>query len=395
MDKVRLAVVGTGIMGQAHLGHMKEVQGAEVTAVCDTDPETLKKVSEEYPEAKAYDNHRRLIADGAADGVLIATPHYFHPPIAIDCFKKGIHVLSEKPIAVHTKGAKKAVRFHKKHAANLVYTVMFMSRTYPVWTKAKSILDSGRLGEIRRVSWIITNWFRTQAYYDSSGWRATWGGEGGGVLLNQCPHNLDLLTWFTGLPRRVTADIAIGKYHGIEVEDEVSALLEYENGATGQFVTTTGEAPGTNRLEIVGDLGRMVVENGKIDLLTTASSVQVFCDTSRELFAAPGFEREEVEIAPRFGTGHKEIVQNFVNAILRGEDLIVKAEEAIQGLALGNAMLMSGLKKRPVEIPFDDDEYACMIEKMAARSVSRKATRKPMPSGNSGKAHHLNRTRGN
>lgn len=372
MDKVRLGVVGTGGMGQGHLGYFKNLKEAELTAICDIDPDVLKRVSEKYPEAKAYTDYRDLLADGVCDGIIIATPHYFHPPIAIEGFRRGVHVLSEKPMAVYTKAAREAIDFHRTHAPNLVFTVMFMTRTHGLWRKAKEIMSSGQLGELRRISCLNTNWFRSQAYYNSGGWRATWGGEGGGVLLNQCPHNLDLITWLVGLPSRVTATVGIGKYHKIEVEDEVSAIFEFANGATGQFVTTTGEAPGSNHFEIAGDMGKMVITDGKIELILNTSSTQEFSDTTKDMWAGPPSNRVEVEIPPTLSFGHQDITQNFINAILHGEELIVKPEDGILGLMLGNALLMSGLKKRPVDIPFDDDEYKAMIEDLAAKSTYKK-----------------------
>jgi predicted dehydrogenase len=374
MKKVRLGIIGTGGIALHHLGYLHRVEGAEVVALCDIDPEALNKAAAKAVAGRklqTFSSHRKLLAAGVCDAVIIGTPHYFHPPIAIDAFKKGVHVLTEKPVAVHTKGAKRAIAAPKR-TRGLVYAAMFQHRTEPIWRTARGIVERGALGDLRRVTWVMTDWFRSQAYYDSGGWRATWAGEGGGVLLNQCPHTLDMLTWLAGVPSRVTAHCALGKYHRIEVEDEVSALLEYPNGAVGHFATSTAEAPGINRLEIVGDRGTMIVEHNKIKLMRTTVSVREYSNTTSERFKEPEAVTDEVSAERLLETPHMLITQNFVNAILKGEKLIAPAAEGIRGLALGNAILMSGLSGKPVDIPFNDNEYARLIEGLAAKSSFRK-----------------------
>jgi len=291
---------------------------------------------------------------------------------------RGVHVLTEKPIAVHTRDARKMIAAYeaaKQKHPDLVFAIMFQQRTYGFWRKIKDMIDGGELGRLVRATWIITDWFRTQAYYDNGGWRATWSGEGGGVLLNQCPHNLDLYQWFVGLPKRVTGMAAIGKYHNIEVEDEVSATFEYENGMVGHFITTTAESPGTNRLEIVGEKGRVVFEGGKLIFTRNAESMFDFINTCPRSFDKVENEVIDVEFEHHGEGGHRFMTENFANAILSGEKLIAPAPEGIRGLSLGNAIMLSSFLKQTVELPFDDDLYADKLAELARTSRFQKTVR--------------------
>lgn len=360
-------------MGEHHCRTFPSIEGAELSAVCDVDPERLKMVSEKHG-VPGFADHREILEKDLCDAVVIATPHYHHPPIAIDAFRKGKHVMCEKPIGVYTQQAKEAIAEHAQHPG-LVFGVMFQLRAAGIYKKVKDLVESGELGPLVRVVWMNTDWYRTQAYYDSGGWRATWSGEGGGVLLNQCPHSLDLLQWLTGMPNRLRAFCSLGKMHTIEVEDDVTAYLEYGNGATGVFLTTTGEAPGTGRQEIAGTQGKVVLENGKITFVRNRVPCDEFIRTSPEGFSSP--EAWTVEVPPARGEGrHEEITQNFVNAILKGEKLVAPGEEAIHSLALGNAMILSGLKDKWVDIPFDDAEYKALIDDLCEKSTFKKQVNK-------------------
>lgn len=373
--KVKLAVIGVGNMGSAHVRDIPSLPNAELVAICDIDRPKISQISEMTGVPAFFDYHD-LLAKGGVDGVIIATPHYDHTPIAIDFMKAGVHVLTEKPIAVHTRDARKMINAYEKAREkypNLVFSIMFMQRTYGFWHKIKSMIDAGELGKLARATWIITDWFRTQAYYDNGGWRATWSGEGGGVLLNQCPHNLDLYQWFFGLPKRVTGFASIGKYHNIEVEDEVSAFFEYENGMVGHFITTTAESPGTNRLEIVGEKGKLVFENGQLLLYRNQTSMYEFIQTCPRSFDRVEYEQVEVEYDHHGEPGHRILIQNFVNSILHGEPLIAAGVEGIRGLALGNAIMLSSFLKQPVDLPFDDDLYADKISELARTSRFQKS----------------------
>jgi predicted dehydrogenase len=340
---------------------MSKIQRCELAAVCDIDPKKLEK----YPEIRRFEDSAEMIRSGEVDAVLIAVPHYDHTTIALDAFANGIHVLTEKPVAVHKADAQRMIDAHAK--TNLVFGAMFNQRTDPHYQEIRRIVQSGELGKIQRTSWIITNWFRTATYYASGGWRATWRGEGGGVLLNQCPHNLDLFQWIAGMPSRVRAFCGWGKYHDIEVEDEVTAYLEYPSGATGIFVTTTGEAPGTNRLELVGDRGKLVYEDGKITFTRTNQSVREVLETSEESFATVPTTVTNVEVEG-YGGQHVEVVQNFVDAILDGRPVIAPAPEGIHSVELANAMLYSAWMDETIDLPLNAEAYETALKERVATS---------------------------
>ncbi len=358
---IRMGLIGLGGMGKTHLKNMADIEGLEVTAVCDADSKRMDSF-----QGTKFTDSSELINSGKVDAVLIATPHYFHTPVSVEALQKGLHVLVEKPIAAHIYDAKKMVEAHKDK--NLVFAVMFNLRTDPMYRKLKNMVENDELGKIVRVNWIITNWFRTYAYYASGSWRATWEGEGGGVLLNQCSHNLDIIQWIAGLPCKVTANIGLGKYHDIEVEDEVTALLEYSSGATGVFITSTGEAPGTNRLEIAAEKGKVVMEDRKMTFFRNEIEMSEYSKTAKDMFGMPpSSETIELDFTKDNGEQHIGIIKNFRDAIMGKAELIAPAEEGIRSLEIGNAMLLSGILKKPVEIPLDSDFFYGKFNKLKRR----------------------------
>lgn len=300
---------------------------------------------------------------------MIATSHYFHPVYAIKAMKKGLHVISEKPAGVYTKQVREMNEEADRHP-ELVFGLMFNQRTNPVYRKLREIVQSGEYGVLKRVNWIITDWYRTQAYYDSGDWRATWAGEGGGVLLNQCPHQLDLLQWICGMPANVRAFCQEGKWHHIEVEDDVTAYLEYPGGATGVFVTTTGDAPGTNRLEITLERAKLVSENGELKMYELAENERKFCFESKEGFAQPKGQWITVE-TPGENTQHNGVLAAFASAILNGTELIARGQEGINGLALSNAMYLSSWLDCKVELPLDEELYLSELNKRRQNSAQK------------------------
>lgn len=240
--------------------------------------------------------------------------------------------------------------------SNVVFGMMFNQRTDHIYRKMREIVQSGELGQIRRTNWIITNWYRPQAYYDSGAWRATWSGEGGGVLLNQCPHNLDLWQWICGMPVKIHAKMHFGKWHDIEVEDDVTACVEYENGATGVFITSTGDTPGTNRFEILLDKGKLVSENGKLYMWKLEQSEPEFSKTNKQAFGEPKAEFVEAE-TDGSSEQHVGVLNAFAGAILRGTPLVAGGEEGINGLMISNAMHLSAWLDKEIELPFDEDLF--------------------------------------
>ncbi len=376
MKKVRLGIVGLGSMGAVHAQYLLDgkVPRIDLVAIADGDPTTLQR----FPQIRQFSRGEALIRSGLVDAVLIATPHYSHTTLGIEALEAGLHLLVEKPISVHKADCQRLIKAHKNKKQ--VFGAMFNQRTDPHYIKLRNLIQSGELGELRRVQWTITNWFRTEAYYSSGGWRATWGGEGGGVLLNQCPHNLDLFQWMFGMPQRVQAFCSFGRYHNIEVEDDVTAYMEYKNGLTATFIASTGEAPGTNRLEVACDRGRVVLEQGKISFNRAIESISGFCASTKEKWSGP--ELWDVQI-PVEGSGeqHIGILKNFADAVLDGTPLIAPASEGIHSVELANAMLLSAFEKRSVDFPLDGARYERVLKaRIAASKPRRKKVVKNTPS---------------
>jgi len=373
MEKVRIGVIGLGNMGSFHCGYMNSLSGATLGAVCDVEPKILKKFTDKHG-VRGFTDYKELLKSGTCDAVLIATPHYYHPPIAEAAFAAGLHVLSEKPIGVTVGSVRKLNKTYQKYKNKLKFGIVYQNRTNPLYGKMRDIIAKGELGEITRVTWLITDWFRTWTYYASGGWRATWAGEGGGVIINQCPHNLDLLQWVVGMmPSRVTAVVGLGKTHPIEVEDEVSAILEFPNGATGHFVTATGEAPGTNRFEICGDRGKLVAEHGKLTFVRTRESVRDVRENSPHSFYSPETWTIDIPIPKSdFNAMHKGVTEKFVAAILRNEPLVAEGVEGVRGLEIGNAILMSGVEKKSVDLPLKDAVFEAFMQKLIKSGGKRK-----------------------
>ena len=369
MDVVRIGIVGYGGMGSHHGRYLRagEVERAVLTAVADVDPARLRAATERLGEEVAvFESGEALLDSGACDAVIITTPHYFHPPIAVQAFERGLHVLSEKPAGVYTRQVREMNE--AATASGKVFALMFNQRTRPIYRKLKELIDAGELGTLRRTNWIVTSWFRAQSYYESGGWRATWAGEGGGVLINQCPHNLDLWQWTCGMPSRVRAFCFFGKYHDIEVEDDVTAYVEYPNGATGVFVTTTGEAPGTNRLEVTGDQGKIVVEGGRLEFWRNRVPADQFSRDYKGGFGSPETWKVDVPVRGSDG-GHREVTAKWIGAILDGSPLVAPGQEGIQSLQLSNAMLLSAWTDAWVDLPVDEALfYAMLVERIATSS---------------------------
>jgi predicted dehydrogenase len=369
MDTVKMGVIGVGNMGTSHCKSILEglIPGLELVAVADRSTARRAWIAENFPETiRVFEEGTKLIESGCCDAVLIAVPHYDHPPLAMLAFERGQHVLCEKPAGVYALQVRDMNATAARHP-ELTFAMMFNQRTNCVYRKMKELLSSGEMGAITRVNWLITDWFRTQYYYDSGAWRATWGGEGGGVLLNQCPHNLDLLQWLAGMPSRVTAFCKEGKWHDIEVEDDVTAYLEYPNGATGVFITTTGSTPGTNRLEIDCDMGKLVCENNVLTLHKNEIGEAAFRAASRESFAKPPVTVTTVETDGE-NPQHIGVLKAFAAHILRGEPLVAGGEEGIHGLLLSNAMHLSSWLGRPVDLPIDDALFLSELNKRRATS---------------------------
>ncbi len=363
LKEVRVGVIGVGNIGYMHATNLFEnkILGMKLTAVCDIKGSRLAHCSRCFPGIRYYQNYIELIKSKTVDAVIISVPHKLHAKIAMEALKEGLHVLVEKPIDITVTAAKELLAVAEK--SNKIFAIMFNQRTNSLFQKAHDIVQGGLLGEIKRSVWIVTNWYRSQAYYNSGDWRATWSGEGGGVLLNQAPHNLDLWQWVCGMPVSVTAFCNVAKYHDIDVEDEAIIYTKYKNDATGVFITSTGEYPGTNRFEISGDRGKMVLENSTLKWWRLVESEREICYTSEVSFPEIKCEYQEFT-ADRKESGHIGIIQNFANAIMYGERLIAPGAEGINELMISNAAYLSQWNgNTEIEIPFDSKQFDCLLEK--------------------------------
>ncbi len=380
MKNVRVGVIGVGGMGSAHARHLFAggVKGAVLSALCDVDAARRDQLKALFPDVPVYENADALFAAGVCDAVVIATPHYFHPIIGVQAFEHGVHVLSEKPMAVQTSEAKRLIAAADK--SGRAFCVMFNQRTDPLFQKARELVQSGVLGELKRFHWIITNWYRTQAYYDSGAWRATFRGEGGGVLMNQAPHNLDLWQWICGMPDRILARCPVAKYHDIEVEDEALIIGEYDSGLTALFQTTTGEYPGTNRLEITGDGAKMVLEEGKLKLWRLKEREREVCFTAKEGFVQIPTDYEEMTFTPP-ANAHGAVLQNFVDHILHGTPLLSDGREALNEVMLCNAAYLSAWQGGMVTLPVDAAAFDRELAARCEQSATREAGCAPMHDG--------------
>ena len=369
MEKVRIGIVGMGNMGKYHADYLikGKVAHAELSAVCSTSPEKLSAYKD--PVA-VFGNGEEMIRSGSIDAVLVATPHYQHTSLGICAIENGIHLMVEKPISAHKADAERLIEVSAQHP-DIVFGGMFQLRTEPRYLKLKKLIADGDLGDIVRINWIITDWFRTEAYYASGGWRATWKGEGGGVLLNQCLHQLDALQWLVGMPSKVRSFAQCGRFHDIEVEDNVTAYLEYPNGATGVFVSSTGEAPGSNRFEIAGTRGRVVLENDQIKFTRNES-----CMLEHSKNSPIGFSKPEVwEVDIPFGNAelpHAILMRNFVEAIRNKTPLIAPGVEGIHSVELANVLLYSSLVDQTINLPMDGAAFEAKLQQLIDESTHEK-----------------------
>ncbi len=368
MEPVRLGIIGIGNMGSAHARGVYEgrVDGLRLAAVCDLNPARLDWARQELPGVLCFEDYHQLLSSGRVDAVIIAVPHPLHSLIACQALSAGLHTLSEKPLDIRLSAARKAVEVGKK--SGKIFAMMLNQRTSPIFRRAREIVQSGRLGELKRSVWIITNWYRTQHYYDSGDWRASWKGEGGGVLLNQAPHNLDLWQWICGMPVSLTARCDLARYHRIEVEDEAVLLTGYANGATGCFITSTGDYPGTNRLEISGTRGKLVLEDGRL-------KSWLLKEDEKEVRFSSGLSSPDIPldfeewIPSEKPTAHLGILQNFTNAIRLGEPLLSPAEDGLCELALSNAAYLSAWQNgAQVSLPLDDALFDRLMDEHQASS---------------------------
>ncbi len=372
MEKVRIGIIGVGNMGMPVsklIAIEKQCPELQLTAICDINPDRQNWAQTTFAgmDIAVYADAEEMMTSGLVDAVYIATPHYDHPALAKLAFRHKLHVMLEKPAGVFTKAVREMNEEAKK--AGVKFGIMFQCRSIPVFRKVKEMLSSGAYGQIRGVTWQVTSWFRSQSYYDSGSWRATWAGEGGGVLLNQCPHNLDLLQWLCGMPVEITAKCSIAQWHDVEIEDDVSAIFKYENGALGTFITSTGICPGSNRLEISTDKGIFVVEDSKnLTVYELERSLTDYKATPGQAFATPRNTKIEYDFYQEKLGGHSIMLNAFASAILRDTELLANGEEGINSLTLSNGMYLSAWTNSTVTLPLDEDRFLEELNKRIATS---------------------------
>ncbi len=362
---VRLGIIGLGNIGQQHIQHIQTaVTGCEITAICSREPKEISGLD----KVRHFSDYRQLMDSGLVDAVLIATPTLAHFEQASYALNKGLHLLVEKPIGLSCQEGEQLLKQHQQKQT--VFALMLNQRTDPLFIAMKEQVDSGRIGAIQRTHWTMTNWFRPEVYFQVSDWRATWKGEGGGLLVNQCIHNLDIFQWICGLPVSVQGFCSFGKYHDIEVEDEATAYLRYSNGASGLFVGSTGEAPGINRFDIVGDRGTLSFDGDHLKLMTNSEATGEFSRATRDMFGMPAVTVQDIT-PDRQVNQHARVIQNFIDAIVEQVPLIAPAEEGLHSLALANAILLSSWEKKSVDLPFDSAHYQQALEQRIAQSSLR------------------------
>ncbi|MBR4030888.1 MAG: Gfo/Idh/MocA family oxidoreductase [Clostridia bacterium] len=376
MEKVRMGVIGFGNMGTSHCGNLYagKVPGMVLGGICDTSEPRRTVAKEKYKDVPVFETAEEMYKSGAVDAVVIAVPHYDHTSLAIKAFEYGLHVLVEKPAGVYTKQVKEMNEAAAK--SDKVFGIMYNQRTNPVYQKLREMIKRGDLGHIKRITWIITNWYRPQAYHDSSTWRSAWKTEGGGALINQNPHQLDLWQWMFGMPDKIFSKVSFGKYYDIEVEDDVFAYFEYANGTTGEYITSTGEAPGTNRLEVACDMGKIVIEDNKMTFNRNVISEREHNRINTEPFDFP--ECWECNIPADFSGGeqHVGIFKSFAKAILEGKELLAKGEEGIKGLTISNAIHLSAWTGEIIDVNnFDDEKFYNILQDKIANSTVKKEER--------------------
>ena len=372
MEKVRLGVVGFGNMGTSHCKNIYDgkVPNMELAAICDIAEPRITAAKEAYPQVSVFDNATELYKSGLCDAVIIAVPHYDHPKLVIEAFEYNLNVITEKPAGVYTKQVQQMNEAAEK--SGKLFGIMYNQRTNPMYQKIRKMVQSGELGHIKRISWIITNWYRPQAYHDSGSWRSTWKTEGGGTLINQNPHQLDLWQWMFGMPDKITSFVSFGKYYDIEVEDDVTAYFEYENGTTGTYITSTGETPGTNRLEIACDMGKIVVENENMVFHRNVISEREHNKVNTKPFGKPECWKCEIPVSGK-GEKHVGIFKDFANALINGKELLAPGIEGINGLTISNAIHYSAWTGKTVDVKNfpHDDFYNILQEKIKNSTVDK------------------------
>jgi len=354
---VRLAIVGAGAgVFNMHAPALRALEvEVEVVGLSDVVAEPAQGRAADFG-CPFFADYHQMLASTLPEAVVVIAPHPFHAPLAIEALRAGAHVLVEKPIALQVAEADAMIAV----AADVgrLLAVNLQQRTRGVIRTARALIQDGRLGAIQRVEMVAT-WTRTAAYYRRAGWRGTWRGEGGGVLMNQAPHTLDVLCHLLGLPARVVAWNRT-LYHDIETEDTSLSMLEWANGAQGTLLVSTAQAGEPERLEIVGTRGALRLQNGALAVSSAEADLLEFMRDDPDPFARLPYTPVEVDIESGGGT-HQTIYENFVAAIRDGVPLVADGAQGRMSLEVANAIILSSHTGRAVELPVDRAAYAALL----------------------------------
>ena len=373
------AVIGVGRMGTVHAMNLyfRRVRGARLYAVCDTDPAALAKAAKRFPRAKRFSDVGSLLSDGKVEAVVIATPHYAHADIAVACLEKGVHVLVEKPLSVTAADARRVIDASKRNPKT-VAAVMLNQRTNPLYKRARRLVRSGKLGEIQRAQFVVTGWYRSQAYYNQGGWRASICGEGGGTLINQCVHQLDIMQWVLGMPDTVSAEM-FTKGRDIFTENDVTAVFGYGRDVRCAFFATTHQLHRPDTLETTGTHGTHATANLRMTVeMFRKDEREVNAETVKGYGRTGGYKlryghKAGFALGILKGGQQKNILVNFAAAIAGRKKLISPIEDGLASVEIINAVYAGGWTGKKAKIPFDAEEYKALLNEKREEEIAAKA----------------------
>ena len=380
-DYVRVGLIGFGKQGSHYVRMFIEhrlFSRFRLTAIADTCPQKLQWIKDNIgSEIECFDSAEAMLSSGIIDACIITTPHPMHPEHVIMCLQHGIHVLCDKPAGVHILQVQQMNREAEKHP-DLVFSIMFNQRTNCAYRKLKSIIETEEYGKVRRISWTINNWYRSRYYYDSFDWRGIWKGSFGGTIMDQCPHQVDLWQWMFGMPDKVTCRMGFGSHHDIEVEDEVSAIMEYKDGCIGTFNASTSVPNGQNTLEVNLDAANIRIRGNSV-------FVEKFCMPEAKWQQSPRGIYEKMDVAPEVeiptdgkNAQHKGVIEAWINRILGKGEGSNDGKEGLASVMLSNAMYMSAFTGKTVSLPLDGQEYYNELMKKVKTSKTKPPVKDPL-----------------
>ncbi len=363
---LRVAMIGTGFIAGVHARSIAASPHLQLAGVFGRDGAKTAHFAQSHGTV-AFPTLEGMLEAMHPDYVTLCTPHPTHLSLALQCLKAGVSVLIEKPLCCTAAEAEPCLALASER--KLAVGVNFQMRLRPARQRMVHLVSQGCLGSLVRVSLDATDWFRSMAYYRSSPWRATWEGECGGLLMNQAPHDLDLLLSLVGMPERLIAEIA-NHGHEIEVEDEVMALLQWRGGAMGQLHLSTRESPGRHLVEIVGTQGSLRLEGDELTVIELGTDAGEYSQTTPETMKHPPITRREQEKHTDTEDRYRLVHENFRNHLLHGTRLICSAQEALDQVRFANALLLSAIRRKWVATPVASEEVdAVLAFLMKTRSI--------------------------